>query len=69
MTRSMFRPITSSATGRQGVNYARNMASSLLVFDADSHFLIIDRKGPGGKISKRSGCPEGLRVAAFANQP
>ena len=37
-----------AATGRQGVNYARNAwHHPLLVFDADSRFLIIDRKGPG----------------------
>jgi ureidoglycolate lyase len=35
-----------AATGRQGVNYARNVwHHPLLVLDADSRFLIIDRKG------------------------
>ena len=58
-----------AATGRQGVNYARNIwHHPLLVFDADSHFLIIDRKGPGENLEE-VWLPEGLRVAAFANQP
>ena len=37
-----------SATGRQGINYARSTwHHPLLVFEADSRFLVIDRKGPG----------------------
>lgn len=58
-----------SATGRQGVNYARNIwHHPLLVFDANSHFLIIDRKGPGENLEE-VWLPEAWRVAAFANQP
>ena len=41
------------ATGRQGVNYARNVwHHPLLVFDADSRFLIVDRKGPGNNLEE-----------------
>jgi ureidoglycolate lyase len=41
------------ATGKQGVNYARNVwHHPLLVFDADSRFLIIDRKGPGNNLEE-----------------
>lgn len=36
------------ATGRQGVNYAQGVwHHPLLVFENDSRFLVIDRKGPG----------------------
>lgn len=42
------------ATGRQGVNYARNVwHHPLLVHDADSRFLIVDRKGPGNNLEER----------------
>ena len=42
-----------TATGRQGVNYARNVwHHPLLVFDADSRFLIVDRKGPGSNLEE-----------------
>ena len=42
-----------TATGRQGVNYARNVwHHPLLVLDADSRFLIIDRKGPGNNLEE-----------------
>ena len=42
-----------AATGRQGVNYARNVwHHPLLVFDAESRFLIIDRKGPGNNLKE-----------------
>jgi ureidoglycolate lyase len=42
-----------TATGRQGINYARNVwHHPLLVFDADSLFLIIDRKGPGTNLEE-----------------
>jgi ureidoglycolate lyase len=42
-----------TATGRQGVNYARNVwHHPLLVFDADSRFLIVDRKGPGNNLEE-----------------
>jgi ureidoglycolate lyase len=41
------------ATGRQGVNYARNVwHHPLLVLDAGSRFLIIDRKGPGNNLEE-----------------
>ena len=41
------------ATGRQGVNYARNVwHHPLLVFDADSRFLVVDRKGPGNNLAE-----------------
>ena len=42
-----------AATGFQGVNYARNMWHfPLLVHDADSRFLVIDRKGPGHNLEE-----------------
>lgn len=42
-----------AATGRQGVNYARNVwHHPLLVFDGNSHFLIVDRKGPGDNLEE-----------------
>ena len=41
------------ATGRQGVNYARNIwHHPLLVFDRKSRFLVIDRKGPGNNLEE-----------------
>jgi ureidoglycolate lyase len=41
------------ATGRQGVNYAPNTwHHPLLVRDADSRFLIVDRKGPGKNLEE-----------------
>ena len=41
------------AGGRQGVNYARNVwHHPLLVYDADSRFLIVDRKGPGNNLEE-----------------
>ena len=41
------------ATGRQGVNYASNVwHHPLLVFDADSRFLVVDRKGPGNNLEE-----------------
>lgn len=41
------------ATGRQGVNYARNVWHyPLLVFDPGSRFLIVDRKGPGKNLEE-----------------
>lgn len=41
------------ATGRQGVNYARNVWHfPLLVLDPASDFLIIDRKGPGKNLEE-----------------
>ena len=42
-----------TASGRQGVNYARNVwHHPLLVLDADSRFLIVDRKGPGNNLDE-----------------
>lgn len=42
-----------TASGGQGVNYARNVwHHPLLVLDQDSHFLIIDRKGPGDNLEE-----------------
>lgn len=41
------------ATGRQGVNYARNVwHHPLLVLDADSLFLVVDRTGPGDNLEE-----------------
>jgi ureidoglycolate lyase len=43
---SSYRAFT--ATGRQGVNYARNAwHHPLLALDPASRFLVVDRKGPG----------------------
>lgn len=40
-------------SGRQGVNYARNVwHHPLLVLDPDSRFLIVDRKGPGNNLEE-----------------
>lgn len=42
-----------AATGRQGVNYARNVwHHPLLVMDADSRFVVVDRKGPGSNLEE-----------------
>lgn len=41
------------ATGRQGINYARNVWHyPLLALEADSDFLVIDRKGPGNNLEE-----------------
>lgn len=41
------------ATGRQGVNYARNAwHHPLLVLEPGSWFLIVDRKGPGDNLQE-----------------
>ena len=41
------------ASGRQGVNYARNVwHCPLLVLDREDDFLIIDRKGPGNNLEE-----------------
>ena len=46
-----FRAFT--ATGRQGVNYARNVwHHPLLVLDADSRFIIVDRKGQDDNLEE-----------------
>ncbi len=42
-----------AATGRQGVNYARNVwHHPLLVMDINSRFLVVDRKGPGNNLEE-----------------
>ena len=42
-----------TASGMQGVNYARNVwHHPLLVLDADSRFLVVDRKGPGNNLEE-----------------
>ncbi len=41
------------AGGRQGINYARNVWHfPLLVFDAGSRFLVVDRQGPGNNLEE-----------------
>jgi ureidoglycolate lyase len=41
------------ASGRQGINYARNIWHyPLLVLDRESDFLIVDRKGPGNNLEE-----------------
>lgn len=48
---SSYRAFT--ATGRQGINYARNAwHHPLLVFDPASRFLVVDRKGSGGNLEE-----------------
>lgn len=53
------------ATGRQGVNYARNVwHHPLLVLDADSLFLVVDRTGPGNNLEEYElGAAERLALA------
>lgn len=42
-----------SATGRQGINYARNTwHHPLLVLDTESRFLVVDRNGPGANLEE-----------------
>ena len=42
-----------SATGRQGINYSRNTwHHPLLVLEADSRFLVVDRKGPEANLEE-----------------
>jgi ureidoglycolate lyase len=44
---------TFRATGRQGVNYARNVWHyPLLVLDREGDFLVIDRKGHGNNLEE-----------------
>ena len=46
-----FRAFT--ATGRQGVNYARNAwHHPLLALDHESRFLVVDRQGPGNNLEE-----------------
>ena len=41
------------ATGRQGINYARNVwHHPLLVLDAECSFLVVDRQGPGNNLEE-----------------
>ena len=41
------------ASGRQGVNYARNVwHHPLLVCDPDSRFIVVDRAGPGANLEE-----------------
>ncbi len=43
------------ATGRQGVNYARNVwHHPLLVLKNDSRFIVVDREGPGQNLEEVS---------------
>lgn len=53
------------ATGRQGVNYARNVwHHPLLVLDSDSLFLVVDRAGPGNNLEEHElGAAERLSLA------
>lgn len=49
-------------SGRQGVNYARNVwHHPLLVLDADSRFLVVDRAGPGVNLEEYE-LPAGARL-------
>ena len=42
-----------AASGRQGVNYARNVwHHPLLVQDPDSRFVVVDRRGPGANLEE-----------------
>ena len=42
------------ASGRQGVNYARNVwHHPLLVLDPHSRFVVVDRAGPGDNLEER----------------
>ncbi len=42
------------ATGLQGINYAPNIwHHPLLVLEADSRFLVVDRMGPGDNLEER----------------
>ncbi|MCB1380550.1 MAG: ureidoglycolate lyase [Alphaproteobacteria bacterium] len=51
------------ADGRQGVNYARNIwHHPLLVLDAHSLFLVVDRKGPGNNLEEVE-LDEGLSIS------
>ncbi|MBI2720433.1 MAG: ureidoglycolate lyase [Rhizobiales bacterium] len=54
------------ATGRQGVNYARNIwHHPLLVFDAGSRFMVADRKGPGFNLEEML-LPAGKKLSLTA---
>lgn len=48
-----------AASGRQGINYARNVwHHPLLVLDDDSRFLVADRQGPGNNLEEFALAPE-----------
>jgi ureidoglycolate lyase len=41
------------ASGRQGVNYARNVwHHPLIVLDSESRFIVVDRAGPGDNLDE-----------------
>jgi ureidoglycolate lyase len=41
------------ASGRQGINYHRNVWHfPLIVLDKDSRFIVVDRKGPGNNLEE-----------------
>jgi ureidoglycolate lyase len=43
-----------TATGKQGVNYRRNVWHfPLLVLNEGSRFIVVDRKGPGNNLEER----------------
>ena len=49
------------ATGRQGINYARNTWHfPLLVLEDQSRFLVVDRKGPGANLEEM--CIDEIRL-------
>jgi ureidoglycolate lyase len=51
------------ASGRQGINYARNVwHHPLLVLDHGGRFLIVDRKGPGANLEEVSLAEERIIV-------
>lgn len=51
-----------TASGRQGINYARNTwHHPLIAHDAESRFIIIDRTGPGNNLEE-FWLPDGARV-------
>jgi ureidoglycolate lyase len=55
------------ASGRQGVNYARNVwHHPLLVLGRGSRFLIVDRKGPGENLEEISLADEKIVVEVEA---
>lgn len=58
------------ASGRQGVNYARDVwHHPLLVFDPGSRFIVVDRAGPGANLEEHWIAPErNLRLARIPDQ-
>jgi ureidoglycolate lyase len=52
------------ATGRQGVNYARNVWHHPLLVNAnESRFFVVDRKGPGNNLEEHWLTGEALVLA------